>query len=102
VCLCKLVCLSKPVNVSVNRKDTSLLQNLSIFINYESVLYQAQDMFCSFYLVKIHKIANNLATAKAREKISAYLESLQFKKNYFGLVFSKFKNNQDLLNKICH
>jgi hypothetical protein len=36
------------------------------------------DMFCNFYLVKIHKIANNSATPEAREKISAYLESLEF------------------------
>ncbi len=26
------------------------------------------DMFCNFYLVKIHKIANNLATTEDREK----------------------------------
>jgi hypothetical protein len=26
------------------------------------------DMFCNFYLVKNHKIANNLATTEAREK----------------------------------
>jgi hypothetical protein len=34
------------------------------------------DRFCSFYLVKNHKIANNSATIEAREKISTYLESL--------------------------
>ncbi len=28
----------------------------------------APDMFCNFYLVKIHKIANNSATTEAREK----------------------------------
>jgi hypothetical protein len=26
------------------------------------------DMFCNFYLVKSHKISNNLATTEAREK----------------------------------
>jgi hypothetical protein len=26
------------------------------------------DMFCNFYLVKSHKIANNSATTEAREK----------------------------------
>jgi hypothetical protein len=36
------------------------------------------DMFCNFYLVKNHKIANNLTTTKAREKISAALESFKF------------------------
>jgi hypothetical protein len=29
-------------------------------------------------LVKNHKIANNSATTEAREKINAYLESLEF------------------------
>jgi hypothetical protein len=37
-----------------------------------------QDMFCNFYVVKNHKIVNNAATAEAREKISTYLESLEF------------------------
>ncbi len=36
-------------------------------------------MFLSFYLVKNHKIDNNLTTAtEAREEISADLESLNF------------------------
>jgi len=36
------------------------------------------DMFCNFYLVKDHEIANNSATTEAREKIGTYLESLEF------------------------
>jgi hypothetical protein len=36
------------------------------------------DMFCNFYIVKNHKIVNNTTTVKAREKISTYLESLEF------------------------
>ncbi len=36
------------------------------------------DVFLNFYVVKNHKIAKNSATAKAREKISADLESLEF------------------------
>jgi hypothetical protein len=36
------------------------------------------ETFCNFYLVKSHKIANNSATAEAREKISTDLESLEF------------------------
>jgi hypothetical protein len=36
------------------------------------------DMFCYFYLVKNHKIANKSATTEAREKISTYLEFLEF------------------------
>jgi hypothetical protein len=31
-------------------------------------------MFCNFYLAKNNKIADNSATAEAREKISTYLE----------------------------
>ena len=38
----------------------------------------APDMFCDFYLVKSHKIANNSATTAAREKISKDLESVEF------------------------
>ncbi len=40
----KLVCLSKPVKATDNRKDTILLQNLSV--NYESVYFivQAPDL----------------------------------------------------------
>jgi len=36
------------------------------------------DVFCNFYLVKNHKIANNWATTKAKGKIGTYLESLEF------------------------
>jgi hypothetical protein len=35
-------------------------------------------MLCNFYLVKNNKIADNSATTEAREKISTYLESLEF------------------------
>ncbi len=38
-------------------------------------------MFGNFYLVKNHKIAKNSTIAKAREKISADLESFEFKNN---------------------
>jgi hypothetical protein len=36
-------------------------------------------MFCNFYLVKKHKIANNSANIEARETISTDLESLELK-----------------------
>jgi hypothetical protein len=36
------------------------------------------DMFCNFYLVKNGKAANNSATTEARDKISIYLENLEF------------------------
>jgi hypothetical protein len=35
-------------------------------------------MFCNFYLVKNHKIANNSAATQAKEKISTHLGSLEF------------------------
>jgi hypothetical protein len=35
------------------------------------------DMFCNFYLAKNNKIAKNSTTAKAGEKISTDLESLE-------------------------
>jgi hypothetical protein len=57
------------------------------------------DMFCNFYLVKNHKIANNSTTNKARLKISTYLESLEFQK-CIEVYLTKFKNNQGLHNKI--
>jgi hypothetical protein len=36
------------------------------------------DMFCNFYLVKHHKIANTSATTEAREKISTDLKSVEY------------------------
>jgi hypothetical protein len=35
-------------------------------------------MFCNFYLVKNHKIADNSTTTKATEKISKNLKTLEF------------------------
>ncbi len=77
--------------------------------------------------MKTHKNANNSTTTKAREKISTYLEFIEFgnliektqncnnstttkageKNNHrFGIqrwvYLTKFKNHQILLNKICH
>jgi hypothetical protein len=50
------------------------------------------DMFYNFQLVKNHKIAENSAITKAREKLSTDLESLEFYK-FFDVCFTKFKNN---------
>jgi hypothetical protein len=36
------------------------------------------DMFCKFYLMKNHKIAQHSTTAKASKKISTDLETLEF------------------------
>ena len=44
----------------------------------QQVAAWVSDMFCNFHLVKNHKIANNLAATEAKEKISMYLESLEF------------------------
>ncbi len=54
------------------------------------------DMFCNIYLVKIHNIANNSETSEDREKLSAYLESLEF----YDVFLTKFENYQILLCKI--
>jgi hypothetical protein len=43
-----------------------------------------------FYLVKNHKIANNLTAPEAKEKINTNLESLLFKK---CVVFKKKKQS---------
>jgi hypothetical protein len=45
---------------------------------YHKVAALVPDMFFNFYVVKNNKIANNSPTIGAREKISTYLESLQF------------------------
>jgi hypothetical protein len=58
------------------------------------------DMFCNFYLVKSHKIANNSPTTEARERISTYFESFELKN--FDVCSTKFENYQILLNKISH
>ncbi len=57
------------------------------------------DMSCNFYLVKNHTIAHNLTTTKAREKISAHMESEEFWE-LIDVSLTKFKNNHILLNKI--
>ncbi len=47
------------------------------------------DIFGGFYLMKNHKIANNLTTDKSREKRSTVLESLEFYiKNDVGSEFA--------------
>jgi hypothetical protein len=58
------------------------------------------DMFCNFYLVKCHKIANNSATIEAKEKKISHLESFEFWSIFDFLT--KFENYQILLNKISH
>ncbi len=55
-------------------------------------------MYCNFYLVKNHKIANDSATTEAREKMYTDLESVEF----FDVCLIKLKTNQILLNKMSH
>ncbi len=43
----KLKCLSKLVKVTENRKDTSPQQNMSIFVNYESVMFYSTSLWAS-------------------------------------------------------
>ncbi len=45
---------------------------------YHQVTALVPDMFCNFYLMKNHKIANNSATTEAREKMNSYLKSSDF------------------------
>jgi hypothetical protein len=59
------------------------------------------DMFCNFYFMKNYIIAKNSTTRKAREKISKYLESLEFQK-FSDVCLAKFKNNQILPIKDSH
>ncbi len=63
------------------------------------VAVSVPDMFYYFYLVKNYNIANNSATTEAREKISAYSESLDFLEIY-DVCLTKFENYQVLHNKI--
>ncbi len=51
--------------------------------------------------MKNRKITNNSTIAKARVKISADLESLEFYK-FFDVCLTKFKNYPILPNKISH
>ncbi len=56
------------------------------------------DTICNFCSAKSYKIPNNSATAKARAKVSTYLESLEFKKN--DASQTKLENSENLCNKI--
>jgi hypothetical protein len=60
------------------------------------------DMFCNFYLVKNHKIANNSATPEAREKISTFFGILSILRKFFDVCLTIFESYQILLNKITH
>jgi hypothetical protein len=56
------------------------------------------DIFCYFNLVKNNQIANNSTTTEAREIIAQIWNPYKF----FDACLTKFRNNQNLLNKISH
>jgi hypothetical protein len=58
------------------------------------------DMFCAFYSAKNHKIADNLATAEAKEKSAHFWNPLNFRKK-IDASLTKFRTNQVLFIKIC-
>jgi hypothetical protein len=51
---------------------------IRMFLPPGGMAARVSDMFCKFYLVKNHRIANNSITNKAREKISTGLEYSEF------------------------
>jgi hypothetical protein len=59
------------------------------------------DIFCNFYLAKHHKFPNTSATTEAIEKISTFLEFLQFYKKKFDVCLNKFQNFQILQIKLA-
>jgi hypothetical protein len=60
------------------QKDFGAKAAHKMLVKLTQVAALVSDVFCNFYLVKNHKIANNSATTEAREKISTYLKSLEF------------------------
>jgi hypothetical protein len=50
----------------------------SVTCFYCHVAARVPDIFCSFYFVKKHKIANISTTTAAKQKIITDLESLEF------------------------
>jgi hypothetical protein len=58
-------------------------------------------MFGRFYLVKTHKIVNNLTSTDARKKIRTNLEFLEFRQFFHVFDYIK-KKNISILNKISH
>jgi hypothetical protein len=64
--------------VGFNKEPTKANEGISAASFCHQVAALVPGMFCNFYLAKNHKIANNSATTEAKEKISTYLESLEF------------------------
>jgi hypothetical protein len=62
-------------------------KSAAIFYCYVAAWFP--DLFCNFYLMKLHKNTDNSATSEASKKISTDLESLEFKEN-FDVCLNKF------------
>ncbi len=63
--------MNKIVFVQCSRKIKTLNNEEKSAANfYSQVASQVSDMFCKFYLLNNHKIANNSTTTEAGEKIS--------------------------------
>ncbi len=74
ICTISYSCKLNPRAMS--KSEWKILSNFVQWLgNQMPVSTLVPAMFCNSYLVKNHKIANDSATTKAREKISTYLES---------------------------
>ncbi len=77
----------KPIwacTVSVGRKAAIFCQHAAVCV---------PNTLWNFYLVKNHKIVTNPTATDAREKISAYLESLELKKIFMRVSLNLKKSN---------
>ncbi len=83
-------------NLDIYGKGKNTNEGISAASSCRQVAALVPDKFWNFYLMKNHKIVNNNATTKAREK-GTYLESLKFM-NFFDVCLTKFENYQILLN----
>jgi hypothetical protein len=62
----------------------------------QQVAIWVSDMFCDFYLVKSHKIANNTKTSEPREKNKRRFRILKILE-IFDVSWGECENNQILL-----
>jgi len=85
-CLCHRI-----VNYWQHIKQHPFNEGISAASFWHQVAALVPDMFYNFYLVKNHKIVNSSLTTDAREKITTYLESLEFC-NFLKICLTNFKN----------
>jgi len=89
--------ISRILKISLNTRQPN--QDKSAAKLWRQLAAWVPDMFWNFYLLKIHNIADNSATTKAREKLSTELESLEFKK-ILDVCLIKIENYKTLLNRM--